>query len=77
MGVIMIGFFDGKGSFNVIKDVVELEGDVCYMNIENCDKMDVEIYCIVIGMEVMFGVMVELMYMNDYLLFYNDLVVIE
>ena len=27
-GVITIGSFDGKGQFNVIKDAVELEGDV-------------------------------------------------
>ena len=31
MGVITIGSFDGKGTFNVIKDSVELEGDVRYM----------------------------------------------
>src|SRR5690625_3717114 len=28
MGVVTIGSFDGKGSFNVIKDSVKLEGDV-------------------------------------------------
>ncbi len=27
-GVVTIGSFDGKGQFNVIKDVVEIEGDV-------------------------------------------------
>ena len=31
IGVITIGSFDGKGTFNVIKDSVELEGDVRYM----------------------------------------------
>ena len=34
MGVVTIGSFDGKGTFNVIKDSVELEGDVRYMNEE-------------------------------------------
>ena len=27
-GVVTIGSFDGKGQFNVIKDKIELEGDV-------------------------------------------------
>ena len=33
-GVITIGSFDGKGTFNVIKDRVELEGDIRYMTVE-------------------------------------------
>lgn len=76
-GVITIGSFDGKGSFNVIKDAVELEGDVRYMNTENRDKMDAEIHRIVAGMEAMFGVTVELTYTNDYPPLYNDPVVTE
>src|SRR5699024_12000903 len=32
MGVITIGSFDGKGSFNIIKDSIEIEGDVRYMD---------------------------------------------
>ncbi|EQA1789721.1 amidohydrolase [Listeria monocytogenes] len=76
-GVITIGSFDGKGSFNVIKDAVELEGDVRYMNTENCDKMDAEIHRIVTGMEAMFGVTVELTYTNDYPPLYNDPAVTE
>lgn len=76
-GVITIGSFDGKGSFNVIKDAVELEGDVRYMNTENRDKMDAEIHRIVAGMEAMFGVTVELTYTNDYPPLYNDPAVTE
>lgn len=34
VGSITIGSFDGKGSFNVIKDAVELEGDVRSMSEE-------------------------------------------
>ncbi|HAA4670540.1 TPA_asm: amidohydrolase [Listeria monocytogenes] len=75
--VITIGSFDGKGSFNVIKDAVELEGDVRYMNTENRDKMDAEIHRIVAGMEAMFGVTVELTYTNDYPPLYNDPAVTE
>lgn len=76
-GVITIGSFDGKGSFNVIKDAVELEGDVRYMNTENRDKMDAEIHRIVAGMEAVFGVTVELTYTNDYPPLYNDPAVTE
>lgn len=75
--VITIGSFDGKGSFNVIKDAVELEGDVRYMNTENRDKMDAEIHRIVAGIEAMFGVTVELTYTNDYPPLYNDPAVTE
>ncbi|MBC2133790.1 M20 family metallopeptidase [Listeria innocua] len=76
-GVITIGSFDGKGSFNVIKDAIELEGDVRYMNTENRDKIDAEIHRIVSGIEAMFGVSVELTYTNDYPPLYNDPVVTE
>ncbi|EPX1933764.1 M20 family metallopeptidase [Listeria innocua] len=76
-GVITIGSFDGKGSFNVIKDAVELEGDVRYMNTENRDKIDAEIHRIVAGIEAMFGVSVELTYTNDYPPLYNDPAVTE
>lgn len=76
-GVISIGSFDGKGSFNVIKDAVELEGDVRYMNTENRDKMDAEIHRIVAAIEAMFGVTVELTYTNDYPPLYNDPAVTE
>ncbi|HFK1015782.1 TPA: M20 family metallopeptidase [Listeria monocytogenes] len=76
-GVITIGSFEGKGSFNVIKDAVELEGDVRYMNTENRDKMDAEIHRIVAGIEAMFGVTVELTYTNDYPPLYNDPAVTE
>lgn len=76
-GVITIGSFDGKGSFNVIKDAVELEGDVRYMNTENRDKIDAEIHRIVAGIEAMFSVTVELTYTNDYPPLYNDPAVTE
>lgn len=72
IGVVTIGSFDGKGSFNVIKDAVELEGDVRYMTTENRDKIDAEIHRIVAGIEAMFGVTTELTYTNDYPPLYND-----
>ena len=51
MGVITIGSFDGKGQFNVIKDSIELEGDVRYMTEEVQQLIDKEIHRIVKGIE--------------------------
>lgn len=50
-GVVTIGSFDGKGAFNVIKDSVELEGDVRYMTEETQQLIDEEIHRIVSGIE--------------------------
>ena len=62
MGVITIGSFDGKGSFNVIKDSIEIEGDVRYMNGETQKLIDNEIRRIIKGIEQEFGVNCELTY---------------
>ena len=51
MGVITIGSFDGKGTFNVIKDSVELEGDVRYMTVETQKVIAQEVERIVKGLE--------------------------
>ena len=51
MGVITIGSFDGKGQFNVIKDSIELEGDVRYMTEEVQQLINKEIHRIVNGIE--------------------------
>lgn len=71
-GVITIGSFDGKGTFNVIKDSVELEGDVRYMTVENQQLLAKEIQRIVNGLEVTFDVQCELDYTFDYPPLYND-----
>ncbi|WP_252503167.1 M20 family metallopeptidase [Sporosarcina sp. Marseille-Q4943] len=72
MGVVTIGSFDGKGSFNVIKDSVELEGDVRYMNEESQKVIAEEIHRIAQGIELEFGVGCELTYIPDYPPLYND-----
>ncbi|OLP65592.1 putative hydrolase YxeP [Bacillus pumilus] len=72
MGVITIGSFDGKGTFNVIKDRVELEGDIRYMNLETKEAIEDEVRRIVKGVEVEFGVKCELTYTSDYPPLYND-----
>lgn len=72
MGVVTIGSFDGKGTFNVIKDRIELEGDVRYMNSETQELIDKEIHRLVEGIETEFGVECELTYTADYPPLYND-----
>ncbi|UJL46778.1 amidohydrolase [Virgibacillus sp. NKC19-16] len=72
MGVVTIGSFDGKGSFNVIKDRIELEGDIRYMNSETQERIDKELHRIVAGIEEEFGVECELTYKDDYPVLYND-----
>lgn len=72
VGVVTIGSFDGKGSFNVIKDSVTLEGDVRYMNSDTQEKIDKEVHRIARGIETEFGVKCELTYTSDYPPLYND-----
>ncbi|AFM42292.1 amidohydrolase [Desulfosporosinus acidiphilus SJ4] len=72
VGVITIGSFDGKGSFNVIKDSVELEGDVRYMTTETQQLIEKEIHRIVDGIETEFGVKCQLTYTADYPPLYNN-----
>lgn len=72
MGVVTIGSFDGKGSFNVIKDRIEIEGDVRYMTAETQQLIDKEVHRIVKGIETEFDVQCELTYVPDYPPLYND-----
>ncbi|WP_067729567.1 amidohydrolase [Oceanobacillus damuensis] len=71
-GVVTIGSFDGKGTFNVIKDSIELEGDIRYSNEEAMDVIQKEIHRIVNGIEELFGVTCDLTYEPDYPPLYND-----
>ncbi|MEH7418408.1 amidohydrolase [Neobacillus drentensis] len=72
MGVITIGSFDGKGTFNVIKDSVVLEGDVRVMTDETRELIEKEIRRIAKGIEQEFDVTCELTYEPDYPPLYND-----
>ncbi len=71
-GVVTVGSFDGKGTFNVIKDSIELEGDIRYSDSETQEVISQEIHRIVSGIESLFGVICELTYTPDYPLLYND-----
>lgn len=70
-GVVTIGSFDGKGSFNVIKDSIELEGDIRYMSNESKSIIEKELHRIVAGLETQFGVTCTLEYEADYPPLYN------
>ena len=50
-GVVTIGSFDGKGQFNVIKDKIELEGDVRALTDATRDKIADELQQIVKGLK--------------------------
>ena len=41
-GVVTIGSFDGKGTFNVIKDTIEIEGDIRYSDDEVQNKLSMK-----------------------------------
>lgn len=71
-GVVTIGSFDGKGSFNVIKDSIEIEGDIRYSDKEVQVVIEKEFHRIVKGIEELFGVSCELSYVPDYPPLYND-----
>ena len=71
MGVVTIGSFDGKGSFNIIKDSIEIEGDVRYMEKSTQEKIEKEIRRLTRGIEEQFGVTCQLEYKDDYPPLYN------
>ncbi len=71
-GVVTIGSFDGKGSFNVIKDSIELEGDIRYSDTDTQAAIDKELHRQVKGLEESFGVRCELTYTPDYPPLYNN-----
>ncbi|MBI5974836.1 M20 family metallopeptidase [Staphylococcus canis] len=71
-GVITIGSFDGKGQFNVIKDRVEIEGDVRGLTDETKAKIEQELKTTAHGIEALYGVTCELDYQDDYPALYND-----
>src|SRR5699024_11050633 len=71
-GVVTIGSFDGKGQFNVIKDSIEIEGDVRALTDETKNTIKKEVNRLSTGLEAMFGVECELDYHDDYPALYND-----
>ncbi|PTI77495.1 M20 family metallopeptidase [Staphylococcus succinus] len=71
-GIVTIGSFDGKGQFNIIKDSIEIEGDVRALTDETKHTIKKEVQRLSKGLEAMFGVTCELDYQDDYPALYND-----
>lgn len=71
-GVVTIGSFDGKGQFNIIKDSIEIEGDVRALTDETKHTIKKEVQRLSKGLEAMFGVTCELDYQDDYPALYNN-----
>lgn len=72
MCTLTIGNYDGTGSFNVINDSVFLEGDVRFMKEETRAVVEKNFKQIVKGLEIMFGVKVDLFYASDYPVLNNN-----
>lgn len=71
-GVVTIGSFDGKGQFNIIKDSIEVEGDVRGLIEDTKATIEREIKRLSKGLEETFDVTCELDYNDDYPALYND-----
>ncbi|MEO1768860.1 M20 family metallopeptidase [Candidatus Enterococcus ferrettii] len=69
---VTIGSFDGKGSANVIKETVELQGDVRMMNENLRPVIEKEFKQILDGICQAFNITYELNYLNDYPVCMND-----
>ena len=70
-GVVTIGSFDGKGQFNVIKDSIEIEGDVRALTDDTRDTIE-KLTRLVKGLESTFGVTCDFEFNKDYPALYND-----
>ncbi|MEB7382736.1 M20 family metallopeptidase [Staphylococcus warneri] len=71
-GVVTIGSFDGKGQFNVIKDSIEIEGDVRALTDDTRDTIEKELTRLVEGLESTFGVTCDFEFNKDYPALYNN-----
>lgn len=70
--VVTIGSFDGKGSFNVINDHVELEGDVRSLSGEIRELVKEEFETILDGIMKAYKCTYELIYTHDYPVLVNN-----
>ncbi|WP_036436762.1 M20 family metallopeptidase [Mycoplasma elephantis] len=70
--VITIGSFDGKGTFNIIKDQVTITGDVRCMNERTRSFIEEEVKRMSINICKAFNCKVKISYTNDYPILYND-----
>ncbi|MBU7447279.1 MULTISPECIES: amidohydrolase [Lactiplantibacillus] len=71
-GSVTIGSFDGVGSFNAIKEQVQLKGDVRLMNEDTRQTLRDQIAQIADGVGATFGVQVDMNYDDNYPVLMND-----
>lgn len=69
---LTIGDYEGKSSFNVIKETVHLEGELRFLNKADQPIMEKYFKKLVAGLETMFDVKVDLDYITDYPVLNND-----
>ena len=70
--VVTIGSFDGKGSFNVINDHVELEGDVRTLSGEVREQVKEEFETLLDGIMKAYKCTYDLTYLHDYPVLVNN-----
>ncbi|MGX7111958.1 M20 family metallopeptidase [Gemella cuniculi] len=75
--VVTIGSFDGKGSANVIKESVVLEGDVRIMNENLRELVRDEFERILRGISETYNLEYNLEYLDDYPVLFNDYALTE
>lgn len=76
-GVVTIGSFEGNGTFNIIKDSVELLGDVRCISDDVSNIIEEQINQISKGIAMAFGCGVEVNYVKDYPVLINDPTMVE
>ncbi|MGF0040474.1 amidohydrolase [Peptoniphilaceae bacterium SGI.131] len=70
--VLTIGSFDAKGQFNIIKDFVELEGDVRFISKNAKETLERELKRICQGLEIAYNCKIIVEYTDDYPILIND-----
>ena len=71
-GVVTVGSFDGAGTFNIIKDKIEITGDVRAMSENTMKKIEEQINIISQGIAKTYSMDIEYNFLIDYPILNND-----
>ena len=71
-GVVTVGSFDGAGTFNIIKDKIEITGDVRAMSENTIKKIEEQINIISQGIAKTYSMDIEYNFLIDYPILNND-----
>ncbi len=71
-GVVTVGSFDGAGTFNIIKDKIEITGDVRAMSENTMKKIEEQINIISHGIAKTYSMDIEYNFLIDYPILNND-----